>query len=215
MSITMVLADDQPLILIGLEQVFAPEQDFRVLARCTNGQEALHATRQHRPDVLVLELHLPVKDGLLVLHELRIAECPTRVVVLTATPNGRNGEEVIEAMRLGARGVVLKEMPPQRLIQCIRKVHAGGEWIETCSIGRILERIRGRESGVERSVEVLTARELEIARLAARGLSNEAMAKLLSIGVGTIKIHLHHVYDKLGLNGRLALLIYGRERGWG
>ena len=212
MPITLVLADEHPLILIGLEQVFAREQDLRVLARCTNGQETLQATRRHRPDVLVLDLHLPGKDGLTVLHELRMAGFPTRVVVLTAT---RNGEEVIDAMRLGARGVVLKEMPPQRLIQCIRKVHAGGDWLETRTVGRILERIRGRETGTELGAGPLSRRELEVARLAARGLSNVAIAEMLSITEGTIKVHLHHIYAKLGLDGRLALLIYGRERGWG
>ena len=127
MSVTLVLADDQPIILYGLEQLFAREQDFHVLASCATGEETLEAVRGHRPAVLVLGLRLPAKDGLTVLRELRAEGLPTRVVVFSSA---LKDELVVEAIHLGARGVVLKEMAPRLLVQCIRKVHAGSEWFE-------------------------------------------------------------------------------------
>lgn len=209
MPITLVLADDHPLILSGLEQVLSPEKGFRTLALCADGHETLEAVGRHQPDVLVLDLCIPPKDGLAVMRELRTAALSTRVVVLTAA---QNQEMVIEAMYLGARGVVLKQMAPRLLIECIRKVHAGGEWLETRAVGRILEHFRQRET--RNNAGVLTRRELDVARMVARGLNNETIAEKLSMGEGTVKVHLHHIYEKLELDGRSALLIYGREQGW-
>lgn len=210
MLITLVAADHHPLILIGLEQLCSREPDLRVLARCADGHETLEAVRTHQPDILVLDFRLPHKDGLDVLREMRMEGLLTRVVFLTAA---LNNEKVLEAIRLGARGVVLKEMAPQFLVRCIRKVHAGGEWLETHAMGHILERIRRQQEATQSGTVALTRRETEIARLVAQGHSNQAISNALSIGVGTIKAHLHSVYDKLNLDGRLSLLIYARDQG--
>jgi DNA-binding NarL/FixJ family response regulator len=210
MPITLVAADHHPLILIGLEQLCSREEDLRVLARCADGHETLKAVHRHQPDILVLDFRMPHKDGLEVLREMRTAGLPTRVIFLTTA---LNNEKVMEAIRLGARGVVLKEMAPQFLIQCIRRVHAGGEWLETRAVGHILERMRRQQEAQTQCGTVgLTRRETEIARLVVQGLNNQAISKALSIGVGTIKVHLHSVYDKLNLDGRLSLLIYARDQ---
>jgi DNA-binding NarL/FixJ family response regulator len=208
--IRLVLADDHPLILVGLEQLLSLEQDFTILARCGTGEETLKAVRQHRPDVLVLDIRMPGKDGLGVLRELHQEKLPTRVVILTAA---LDEDEVLEAIRLGVRGVVLKEMVPRLLVQCLRKVHAGGEWLERYSVGRALEKLLQREAGTQRLAEVLTTRELEIVRLVASGLHNREIAAKLSICEGTVKLHLHHIYEKLKLDGRLALTLYAQSQG--
>jgi DNA-binding NarL/FixJ family response regulator len=213
MSVTLVLADDQPIILYGLEQLFAGEQDLHVLASCTTGEETLKAVRGHRPAVLVLGLHLSAKDGLTVLRELR-AERRRQTRVVVFSPALDDEEQIVEAIHLGARGVVLKEMAPKLLVQCIRKVHAGGEWIETRSVGRLLGRIRQREIKAQGDGGVLTRRELEIVHMVAAGLSNQAIAKRLSIGEGTVKVHVHHIYAKLKVSSRVALLLHAREKGW-
>ena len=208
MSVTLVLADDQPIILYGLEQLFAREEDFHVLASCATGEETLEAVRGHRPAVLVLGLRLPAKDGLTVLRELRAEGLPTRVVVFSSA---LKDELVVEAIHLGARGVILKEMAPRLLVQCIRKVHAGGEWFETRSVSRILGEIRQHNTKTHGAGE-LTAREGEIVSMVARGLSNREIAERLSIGVGTVKVHLHNVYVKLKVTNRGALFLRAREK---
>jgi two-component system, NarL family, nitrate/nitrite response regulator NarL len=210
-SVTLVLADDQPIILYGLEQLFAREQDFHVLVSCATGEETLKAVRRHRPAVLVLGLRLHAKNGLTVLRELRAEGLPTRVVVFSP---GLDEEQIVEAIHLGARGVVLKDMAPKRLVQCIREVHAGGEWLETLSVARLLGGIRQREIKAQGDGGVLTRRELEVMHLLARGLSNKAIGKRLSIGEGTVKVHVHHVYAKLKVTSRVALLLHTREEGW-
>ncbi len=127
MPIHLVLADDHPIILDGLEILFRMEKDIQVVARCVNGEEVLQAVRQHRPDILILDIRMPGKDGLAVLREMKDEDLPTRVVLLTVA---LDEEETLEALRLGVRGVVLKEMAPQMLVQCVRKVHAGEQWLE-------------------------------------------------------------------------------------
>ncbi|OGB88272.1 MAG: DNA-binding response regulator [candidate division NC10 bacterium RIFCSPLOWO2_12_FULL_66_18] len=210
MPISLVLADDHPIILDGLEMLFRAEQDFQVLARCVNGEETIQAVRQHRPDILILDIRMPGKDGLAVLREVKKDSLPTRAVLLTV---GLDEDDLLEAIRLGVRGVVLKEMAPQMLVQCVRKVHAGEQWLEKRSVGRALEKMLLREAGERQVAGVLTPRELEIVRMVAAGLRNKEIAESLSISEGTVKIHLHHIYEKLHLGGRLELALYAQERG--
>jgi DNA-binding NarL/FixJ family response regulator len=210
MAIRVVLADDHPIILDGLELLFRMERDIQVVARCVNGEEALQAVRRHRPDILILDIRMPGKDGLTVLREMKEENLPTQIVLLTV---GLDEEEALEALRLGVRGVVLKEMAPQMLVQCVRKVHAGEQWLERRSVGRALEKLLWREAGVREVAGVLTPREIEIVRMAAVGLRNKEIADKLSISEGTVKIHLHHIYEKLHLNGRLELAAYAGEKG--
>ena len=210
MSIGLVLADDHPIILDGLDHLFRQEEDFKVLARCRDGEETLQAVRKHRPDVLILDLRMPGKDGLAVLREVRKEKLPTRVVLLTAE---MSDAEALEAIRLRVNGVVLKEMAPQLLVKCIRKVHAGGQWWEKRSLGRAMETMLRREAGEREIAGVLTPRELQIVRLVASGLHNKEIADKLTISEGTVKIHLHHIYEKLHVDGRLELTLYAQDKG--
>jgi two-component system nitrate/nitrite response regulator NarL len=210
MPIGLVLADDHPIILDGLDHLFRQEEDFKVLARCRDGEESLQAVRKHRPDVLILDLRMPGKDGLAVLREVRKEKLPTRVVLLTAE---MSDAEALEAIRLRVNGVVLKEMAPQLLVKCLRKVHAGGQWWEKRSLGRAMETMLRREAGEREIAGVLTPRELQIVRLVASGLHNKEIADKLTISEGTVKIHLHHIYEKLHVDGRLELTLYAQDKG--
>jgi DNA-binding NarL/FixJ family response regulator len=210
MSIRLVLADDHPPILQGLTLLLRQEPDLEVLAVCRDGEETLQAVRQFQPDVLILDILMPGKDGLAVLRELRQLEIPTRVILLTAAIDEDN---LLEAMRLGVGGVVLKEMAVPLLIQCVRKVYAGDQWLERHSIGRAMEKMLRREAGTREVAKLLTPRELEIVRLAASGLRNKEIASKLTISEGTVKIHLHRSYEKLHVDSRIALLRYAQTKG--
>jgi DNA-binding NarL/FixJ family response regulator len=166
--------------------------------------------RQLRPDILILDILMPRKDGLAVLRELRQVELPTRVILLTAAIDE---DKLLEAMRLGVGGVVLKEMAVPLLIQCVRKVYAGDRWLEKHSIGRAMEKMLRREAGMREVAQLLTSRELEIVRLAASGLRNKEIADKLAISEGTVKIHLHKTYEKLHVDSRVALLLYAQAKG--
>jgi DNA-binding NarL/FixJ family response regulator len=131
-------------------------------------------------------------------------------VLLTATIDE---DEAMEAVRLGVRGIVLKENPPAQLLGAIRDVHHGRKVLDQELLTRSLERSVRRSTGTRQAAGVLTARELEIIGLVARGLRNKDLAERLQITEGTVKLHLHNIYDKLHVDGRVALLLYAQEKG--
>jgi two-component system nitrate/nitrite response regulator NarL len=209
MTIRLVLADDHPIVLEGLEQLLSLEKDCEVVARAKNGDEALQAVRQFQPDVLVLDLRMPGTDGLAVLEEMRREALPTRVVILSAM----NSDDLFEAIRLGARGVVLKDMAPRLLMQCVRTVHAGGKWLEKGVATSAVDKLLEREAGIKAVAETLTPRELQVARMIAKGVPSKTVASRLAITEGTAKLHLHHVYEKLKVEGRVELMRFMQSRG--
>ena len=208
-AIRLVLADDHPIILAGLERLFSLETDFAILARAKNGDEALRFVRQFRPDILLLDLRMPGKDGLAVLREMNREKSPTRAVILTAV----DGDDVLEAIQLGVRGLVLKDMAPKLLVQCIREVHAGGKWLDRDSATHAVDKLLARETSMQAFTRTLTPRELDVACMIAKGMHNKAVADKLSITEGTAKLHLHHVYQKLNVDGRMGLMRYLQSRG--
>jgi len=153
---------------------------------------------------------MPVCDGLEVLRTMIREGSPTRVVFLA---EGTEEEVIQEAIRLGTRGVILKEMPPGTLLECVRKVHAGDYWLERRSASQALEERIRRDAGTRALAGVLTSREQETLRLLCRGLPNKEIAKALSISESTVKVHLRHISEKLHVRGRLALLRYARDKG--
>jgi DNA-binding NarL/FixJ family response regulator len=210
MTIRLVLVDDHPIFLQGVERLFRLEPDLEVVARCIDGEEALRAVREHRPDVLLLDLRMPGMDGLAVLRELEREGTPTRVVVLTAA---LDEDDVLAAIELGVRGVVLKEMAPRLLVQAVRKVHAGERWLETRSAALALEKLVRKQAGARAAAEMLTQRETEIVRMVASGLTNKEIASRLKITEGTVKVHVHSVYQKLRVGNRVALMRWAEGHG--
>jgi two-component system nitrate/nitrite response regulator NarL len=204
MAIRLVIADDHPIVLGGLVHIFANEADLQVVATARNGDEALEAVGEFQPDVLVLDLRMPVKDGLAVLREIKRAAIGVRVVVLTA----ESSDDAVEAVRLGARGIVLKHMAPQLLVQCIREVHSGGQWLEKSVAARAINMLLGKADALRAQSTRLTGRQLQIARMVVEGLPSKVIARKLAISEGTAKLHLHHIYERLGIDGRMALVRY-------
>jgi DNA-binding NarL/FixJ family response regulator len=210
MPIRLLLADDHPIVLDGLEQLFRLEEDFQVIGRCTRGDEVASQVMKLKPDALVLDMRMPGHNGLEVLRELKGRPHKTRVVILAAT---LTEEEMLEAIRLGVRGIVLKEMAPRLLVECIRKVHGGGQWLEKTIAGAVLDRLARREGAQKEVSGILTPREIEIARSIGVGRSNKEIADALFISEGTVKTHLHRIYEKLHIHGRLELGLYARDKG--
>ncbi len=208
--IRIALADDHPIVLDGLEQLFRLEADITIVARCRNADEALHVLKTQSPDVLVLDLLMPGGGGLELLRAVADRQLHTRMVLLTAVVDD---EQLLEAIRLGAQGVVLKDMAPQLLTDAVREVHAGGLWLEQGLGGRALRRLLARETRGSAAARLLSSREREIVRLAAIGLRNRGIADRLSISEGTVKVHMHNIYEKLNVSGRVELVNYARENG--
>lgn len=210
MSPTLVLADPHPLFLLGMERILADEPDMELRACCGTAAETMKAVRRHKPDLLVTDLNFPDNNGLPILREMKRDSLPTRCVVLTAA---LDDEQALELMRLEVPGVLLKSMAPNLILRCLYKVHAGGQWLEKQSVGRAVEKMLRREAGARRLAAILTPREIEIAHEVAEGLSNREIAARLGLKEGTVKLHLHNVYKKLGIGNRVDLTLYAQKKG--
>ena len=165
---------------------------------------------KHKPDILLIDINLPDRSGLELINELKNSSLDVKIVILT---NTMDEEQTIDALRYGVKGVVLKNMPAHLLVQCLQKVGAGGLWMEKESIGQAFEKMLQREAGMRRLTTILTAREIEVMKQVAGGLSNQEIAEKLIVQEGTIKIHIHNIYRKLGIKNRVDLTLYAQKRG--
>ncbi|HEX7150242.1 MAG TPA: response regulator transcription factor [Thermoanaerobaculia bacterium] len=204
MTIRVVVADDHPIVLGGLEQLLSSEDDIAVVARCTDGNETFDAIRRERPDVVVADLSMPGRNGLELLRAVPSLGLPVRVVLLTARIEQ---EQVLQAMQLGVAGIVLKESAPLQILDCVRRVAAGHQWIDQIIGSRTLDGMLRRQA----AASVLTAREVEVVRMVAGGLRNKEIAETLAITEGTVKAHLRTIFGKLGIDSRVKLSVYARE----
>ena len=210
MTIRLIVADDHPLVLKGIEDLFESEQDFELAAMCTSSAEIPAAVSRHRPDIVILDIRMPGKDGLAMTEELMATKSPPQIIFYTAEINE---DQLLQAVRRGVRGIVLKEMDPRLLVQCIRRVHAGEQWIERHTAQLSLEKLLRKEAGAIEIASLLTHRESEILKMAAQGLSNHQIGDKLFISEGTVKVHMHNIFEKLQVTSRVALLRYALEKG--
>jgi DNA-binding NarL/FixJ family response regulator len=201
-SVSVILADDHPAILLGVAELLRSKPDIKVVATCSDGTAAMQAIRQLVPMVAVLDFFMPGLNGLEVLGNICAERIVTRTVFLTATATDK---QVLTAVSRGAKGIVLKEMALDELVQCIRIVAGGREWLPPGLIDGVFERETARQSVSAHLAQSLTCREREIVLLVAEGLSNKEMCRRLGLSEGTVKIHLHNVYEKVGVNNRTAL----------
>lgn len=210
MTIRIVISDDHPLVLNGMEDLFRLEKDFELVARCANGAETLTAVRRHWPDIVILDIRFPGEDGLAITREMLAEKLPTRVILYTAEINE---DQLMQAITMGVGGIVLKVMNPRLLVQCIRKVNAGEQWIEKHAARKSLEKLLMREAGAREIASLITPREIAILKMVAQGLRNKQIGEKLFISEGTVKVHMHNIYEKLQIKSRVALLHYVQEKG--
>lgn len=209
MPIRVALVDDHQIVLHGLQQLFERQEDFDVVSCSRDGAEGVSAVERHRPDVVVLDLRMPGHSGLDVLRTLAARKLTSRVVLLTAAIRD---EEIVEAVKLGAMGLVLKESSPDVLLECVRSVHRGQQWIDRDTLTRAIRTTLSPDAPGRPDGEPLTPREVEIVKMVAQGLRNKVIAERLSISEGTVKVHLHNIYEKFGVDGRLELLLCAQQK---
>ena len=207
--VRVAIVDDHPIVLDGLEYLFRKESGFTVVARCETAEEAVTAVLRTAPDILLLDVHMPEKNGIWVLEQIA-GQSATQVILLTA---GADEREIAIALKLGARGVVLKQRTNADLITCIRDVQAGKRWIDEEVLQKVVHTITDTAHVPDAEIPV-TKRELEVIQLVARGLRNKLIAERLSVSDATIKTHLRTIFRKFALSNRTELAIWARQNGF-
>jgi len=205
--IGVVLGGRYPLTLCGVSYILEKEHDHAVLAVCTDATSTLEAVERHRPDIVILDLDRSATFN--VLRRIHHQVPSARIVVLTAAAEYA---DMIDAMRVGARAIVGKELPPDAFMTCIRKVYTS-EPIDGPSGDGVFREPHRTGASARRMMRQLTPRETEIARLAVLGVPTREIANRLAVKQGTVKIHLHSIYDKLSVGGRLGLILFARRHG--
>jgi two-component system nitrate/nitrite response regulator NarL len=204
--IRILIADDHPIFRDGLRKLLTSDDNITIVGEASNGQEAIQLLSKLKPDILLLDLRMPDKDGIQVLEEVNFETLPTRVIILTATEDDR---DVIRAMRMGARGVVLKQSATDLLVKSIHKVYAGEIWLDQRMTSEVMKAFaKSSEGGPRREKPLLSDREKEIVQLVAQGFRNKEIGEKLFISEQTVKNHLHNIFDKLGVSDRLELALY-------
>jgi DNA-binding NarL/FixJ family response regulator len=214
MSIGILIADDQALVRAGFRMILEAEGDLRVLAEAKDGAEAVEAARRVRPDVVLMDIRMPTIDGLEATRRILAAtNSPPRVLMLTTFDLD---EYVFDALHAGASGFLLKDTPPEQLVAGIRVVAEGESLLSPSITRRLIEsfvRDHPKASEPPPQLEELTARELEILGLIARGLSNAEIAEQLVVSGTTVKTHVARVLSKLGLRDRVQAVVLAYETG--
>jgi len=217
-EIRVLIADDQAVVRAGLVMLLDSQPGLTVVGQAGNGQEAVLLTRELAPDVVLMDIRMPLLDGLAATrHILRDAatsapERPARVVVLTTYDLD---EYVYDALRAGACGFLLKHAPPEELLLGIRAAADGGALLSPSVTRRLLEEFTARRPTARPPAALarLTPREREVLDLVIRGRSNAEIARALVVADTTVKTHLAHILDKLGLRDRVHAVVYGYEHG--
>jgi DNA-binding NarL/FixJ family response regulator len=206
-AVRVVLADDHPIVLTGLRAVLQVEPGVEIVAAAPEGATALELIRAHEPDIAVLDIDMPQLTGLDVLEALEADGLSTRVVFLTGSASD---EQIATAVEQGAWGILLKENALSVLTECLEAVSSGQRWLPEALIAPAVRRATERRERDGQLERVLTAREHEIAGLVAQGLSNKHICRRLAISEGTVKVHLHNMYEKLQISNRTVLAAWMR-----
>ncbi len=204
----VVIADDQPMMRAGFKAVLEASGDIEVVAEASNGEEAVRAAGQHTPDVVLMDIRMPGMDGIEATRRL------PRQRVLILTTFGLD-QYIIEALRAGASGFLLKDAPTQEVVAAVRAVAAGDAVLSAAVTRQLLDQVARRlpaaVSQRHDELDLLTEREQEVLRMLANGLSNSEIAAALIVSEATVKSHVSHLLGKLGLRDRVQAVIYAYE----
>jgi len=208
-NINIVIADDHPIFRDGLRRLLEAEPGLKVIGEACDGAEAVRMVRELKPDILLLDLAMPRHPGLEALRDLGSGQQSVRVILLTAAAEK---QQIVEALQLGARGVVLKDSATQLLLKSIQTVMSGEYWVGRESVSNLVQYLRSmvQSSGEEARQKKfgLTPRELEIVSAVVAGYANKEIAHYFKISEDTVKHHLSNIFDKLGVSTRLELALF-------
>jgi len=212
-NVKIAIADDHPTFRDGLRRLLETEPDLQVIGEASNGEDVVHRVLELKPDILLLDVAMPPRDGMTIsrrggldaLHELSVATPKTKTILFTAEIEA---PDIVEAIRQGARGVLLKSAATQLLIESIRAVMAGGYWVGSHSVQNLVSYLQSQILEADRRKFGLTPRELEIVSVVAAGLSNKEIAQTFKIADDTVKHHVSNIFDKLGVSTRLELALF-------
>jgi DNA-binding NarL/FixJ family response regulator len=207
--VQIVIADDHPIFRDGLKRLLELERDFRVAGEASDGAQAVDLVRTLKPDILLLDLAMPNLPGLEALAELARGTTPVHTIMLTAAIERT---QIVEALQLGARGIVLKDSATQLLMKAVRSVMAGQYWLGRESVSDLVAALRdlmprGGEEGPQKRFGI-TPREMEVISTIVAGYTNKDIAQKFSISEQTVKHHLTNIFDKLGVSNRLELALF-------
>jgi two-component system, NarL family, nitrate/nitrite response regulator NarL len=207
--VRILIADDHPIFRDGLKRLLESEGEFKVIGEACDGVEAVTMARQLIPEIMLLDLAMPRRQGLETLRELASDARSVRVILLTAAAEK---EQIVEALQLGARGVVLKDSATQILLKSIRAVMNGEYWVGRESVSNLVQYLRTLvtppSAFPQRNKYRLTPRELEIIAAVVAGFANKEIAQYFKISEDTVKHHLSNIFDKVGVSSRLELALF-------
>lgn len=200
----IAIVDDQPILVQGLSMIVNAQSDMTVIWTAKDGEEACFKVSQEQPDVVLMDIRMPVKNGVEATAFIKANYPAVHVIILTTF---MEDDEIYDSMKFGASGYLLKDAPPESIIEAIRAAQTGGTSIEPLVASKLIKQLKpGSENAA--LPESLTQREIEIGRAIAQGLSNREIASALFVSEGTVKNHLTHILEKLGLRDRTQLAIY-------
>jgi two-component system nitrate/nitrite response regulator NarP len=207
----VLIADDHPIMLSGLEAILRGS-DYEVVAKVTDGAAVIEELARSRPELLIVDVQMPVRTGMDVLRTLRSRGDRRPIVLLTAHLNDAN---LVEAIQLGVDGILLKDGAQGQLLDCLDSVRIGTRWIEKVLLERALDLTMSGGSDRQDPLASLTAKERAVVGLVAQGLRNKNIASELGITEGTVKVYLHRIYEKIGVTNRTELALFSRDRAKG
>jgi two-component system NarL family response regulator len=199
--IRILLADDHAIVRNGVAQILNEQPDVQVVAEAGDGESAVALYRQERPDVALLDLRMPKLEGIQVVEQIR-REFPEAVLVVLTTFD--TDEDIDRALHAGAKGYLLKDVAPADLVACVRAVHEGGTWVSSTVASKLVARMTRVQ---------ITPQEMRVLRQVAEGKSNREIGETLFISEATVKIHLSHLFEKLGASSRTDAVAKAVERG--
>jgi DNA-binding NarL/FixJ family response regulator len=212
-SIRVLLADDQSLIRAGFRMILESQGDIEVVGEAANGEQAAEAARRLEPDVVMMDIQMPGGDGLAATRKIAAdPDSHSRVIILTTF---ERDEYVFEALQAGASGFLLKNAPPEQLVEAVRLVASGEALLAPSVTRRVIEQFARRpvEAEVSARLDSLTQREREVLVMLARGMSNNELAAEFIVSEGTIKTHVSSLLGKLGLRDRVQAVVLAYESG--
>ena len=209
MTINLIIADSQPVVRVGIEQISQYDPDINIMSSVADGDSAMQAVEQHQPDVLLLDIDLPKRDGLSVVDEINRRQLKTKPIIFTSSAP----TQVMRALDMGIQGLVGKHNPPQKVAECIHSVYDNKKWLDQDLTSHAVSHMLDQHKKSQAVTQVLTRRELAVAKLILEGLPNKRIASRLNSSEGTVELHLHHIYQKLSLTGRMPLALYLQQHG--